>query len=201
MHLATFLKYLTVTAAQRSIQAFVPQLPLYHATSPTMSTTANNEDILSHLQVSIKQTSKSPPVVGIKVTNNGPDTMTILTWESPLDELVLPLGLLTLTPRGGTKPLEIPTIKVSRELPPGDESLVSLAPGESQENQVTLREPLVPLEYLKGEGASVGLKGRWVKVWPMARGELTREMIERSGMEGEGASGQFQVEAIDIEVE
>lgn len=166
---------------------------------PTM--VSHDSDILAQLHVSLQQTAKSPPAVSVKVTNNAAGPVTILTWESPLDPLALQLGLLTLTPAGAGSPLDIPTIKVSRKLPPGDESLVSLAAGESRANHVTFPELLVPLAEIRGKKTRVGLKGRWTRVWPKARSELTQAQIEELGAEDGAVSGEFEAEGIEIEVE
>lgn len=163
--------------------------------------TADGSDILKDLQVSLRQTSKSPPAVAIKVTNKSPKPVTILTWESPLDELALQLGLLTLTPASSSTSLDLPSIKVSRKLPPGDESLASLAPGESVENHVVFKELLVPVEKMKGTKTKVALKGQWKKVWLKERSQLTQAEIEQFGTEGGAVVGDYEAEAIEVEVE
>lgn len=163
--------------------------------------TSHDSNILSDLHVSLKQVAKSPLAVTITVTNNSPRSVTILTWDSPLDGLALHLGLLTLTPAGKSAPLGIPTINVSRQLPPTDASLVGLAPGESRENDVVFPELLVPLQKIKGQRIGVKLKGRWTRVWKRARAELTQEMIEDFGADGNAVSGEFETDSIEIEVE
>lgn len=167
----------------------------------------HDSDILSDLHVSLRQSSSSssssspsPPAITVKVTNNSPKAVTILTWESPLDPLALQLGLLHITPAGSSAPLEIPTIKVSRKLPPGEESLVSLAPGESAENEIVLKELLVPLEKLQGKKSSVQVKGRWDRVWLAPRNQLSQKAIEELGAEGGAVSGVYATEAIEIDV-
>lgn len=197
-----FLYFSTVVVV--SIYIFVHQT--HHPLSPPPpSMMSHDSDILSDLRVSLQQTSKSPPAICIKVTNNSSRPVTVLTWESPLDQLALQLGLLTITPESAnasaSAPLDIPTIKVSRKLPPGNESLVSLAPGESRENHVVFQELLVPLAEIRGKKARVSLKGRWTRVWPKARSELTQEQIEGLGAEGGAVSGECKAEGIEIEVE
>lgn len=163
------------------------------------SMVSHDSDILSDLHVSLRQTAKSPPAIAIKVTNNSTKTLTILTWESPLDELALQLGLLALRTEAG--PLDVPTVKVSRKLPPGEDSLVTLAPGESRENEVVLRAPVVPPELMRGRRTRVGLRGRWSRVWLRPRGELTAAQIADLGVDGTAVSGEVEVEGIDIETE
>ncbi|KAL1848899.1 hypothetical protein Daus18300_013458 [Diaporthe australafricana] len=169
---------------------------------PTSSKMASQDsDILSQLQISLSQASKSPLAVSMKVTNNSPKPVTILTWESPLDELALALGLLSITPSDASEPLEIPTIMVSRKMPPDDKSLMSLAPGESRENQVEIREVHVPREKLKGKKSAVQIKGRWMAVWPKPRGEVSDEAIEKMSHGGGAVAGTYTSDSIEIEVD
>lgn len=171
--------------------------------APTSSKMASSQDdeILSQLHVSLSQASKSPPAVSIKVTNNSPSPVTILSWESPLDQLALPLGLVSITPSGASQPLEIDRVMVSRKFPPSDDSLVTLGPGESRENEVVLKEQLVPAEKLKGGKATVEVRGRWMGVWPQPRADLSSEAIEKGAHGGGAVAGTFASDAIEIEVD
>lgn len=170
---------------------------------PTSSKMASSQDneILSQLHVSLSQASKSPPAVSIKVTNNSPSPVTILSWESPLDQLALPLGLLRITPSGASQPLEIDRVMVSRKFPPSDDSLVTLGPGESRENEVMLKEQLVPAEKLKGGKSTVEVRGRWMGVWLKSRANLSSEAIEKGAHGGGAVAGTFASDAIEIEVD
>ncbi|KAG8156778.1 hypothetical protein KVR01_013383 [Diaporthe batatas] len=177
---------------------------LYHNLDqvPTSYKMASQDnEVLSQLQVSLSQASKSPPTVSVKVTNKSPSPVTILSWESPLDELALSLGLFSITPSGASEPLEIDRIMVSRKTPPSDDSLISLAPGESRENQVVLKEILVPAEKLKGKKSTVAVKGRWMGVWPQPRGELSNDAIEKGAHGGGAVAGTFASDSIEIEVD
>lgn len=160
-----------------------------------------DNELLSQLHISLSQASKSPPAISIKVTNNSPSTVTILSWESPLDQLALSLGMLSITPSGASEPLQIDRIMVSRKMPPSDSSLVTLAPGESRENEVVLKEMLVPAEKLKGKKSTVEVKGRWMGVWPKSRDELTSEAIEKGAHGGGAVAGTYASDSIEIEVD
>lgn len=162
---------------------------------------SQDNDILSQLHISLSQASKSPPAISIKVTNNSHKPVTILTWDSPLDQLALSLGTVYITPSDASEPLEISRIMVQRKTPPSDESLVSLAPGESRENQVELRELLVPAEKLKGKKSTVQVKGRWMGVWPKSRDELNEEAIEKGAHGGGAVAGTYASESVEIEVD
>lgn len=157
----------------------------------------SDSSVVESLAVSIRQTQKSPPTLAIKVTNKGPKPVTILRWDSPLDPLVLQLGHLSITPSGDKKPLDIPTIKVSRKFPPDEASLVSIEPGASKENEVELKKMIVPPEKLQGGKTAVKCQGEWRSVWATARADLSKEAIEND--EG-AASGPFESDGVEIEV-
>lgn len=177
---------------------------IYHNLDQVPTSTkmvSQDNELLSQLHVSLSQASKSPPAISLKVTNNSPSPVTILSWESPLDELALSLGLFSITPSGASEPVEITRIMVSRKMPPSDKSLVSLGPGESRENQVVLKELLVPVEKLKGKKSTVEVKGRWMGVWPKSRDELTSEEIEKGAYGGGAVAGTYASDRIEIEVD
>lgn len=162
---------------------------------------SQGNEILSQLHVSLSQASNSPPTVSIKVTNNSPSTVTILSWDSPLDQLAFSLGLFRITPSDASEPLNIDRIMVNRKMPPSDDSLISLAPGESRENQVVFKEMLLPIEKLKGKKSKVEVQGRWMGVWPVSRDELSKEAIENGAHGGGAVAGTFASDTIDIEVD
>lgn len=170
-------------------------------TSPPPAMANHDDDILAGLHVSLRQTSKSPPTISVKVTNNSPKAVTFLTWQSPLDQLALQIGLLNITPEGASEPLALPIIKAQRKLPPNEESLVSLAPGESKENDVVLKEVIVPIEKIRGKKTAVELKSRWHTVWLKARSDLTDEEIANLGDGGAAISGEVEAQRIEIEAE
>lgn len=186
----------------------------YYNTAPSSSSSSSyqeildsmvdhDSDVLSDLHVSLRQSPQSsPPAIIAKVTNNGPKPVTILRWESPLDPLALQLGLFSITPADSSEAVELTTIKVSRKMPPGDESLISLAPGESSENELVLKELIVPLDKLKGKKSSVKAKGHWNRVWLAPRDQLSQKEIEElGGAEGVAVSGVFETDVVEISVD
>ncbi|KAJ9133256.1 hypothetical protein NKR23_g10887 [Pleurostoma richardsiae] len=157
---------------------------------------------LSKLSVGLRQASLSPPTIAIRVINTHSAPVTILTWESPLDPLALQLGLLSITPAGADTPLDLPTIKVSRKVPPESDSLITLEPGQGAERDVVLTEPLVPLDKLASDGgakARVQCKGRWVSVWPSRLNDISEEALEKLGFGEKAMTGSFETEALEIE--
>lgn len=165
---------------------------------PAMSTSTRRDgsEIVSKLDVSIRQTETSPLSMVIKVTNRNDEPVTFVTYDSPLDPLAFQLGLLRITPDGSDKPLNMPVIAVRRMMPPPAECVVVLAPGESKEQEVEAIERLLPTSKLKG-GATVACKGQWHNVWPGNRKELvvTDESAGESALQGE-----FESDAIRLTV-
>ncbi|KAK2057237.1 hypothetical protein LY76DRAFT_594374 [Colletotrichum caudatum] len=152
---------------------------------------------LANLAVRIRQTSTSPPTLALSVTNNHGIPLTILRWKTPLDPLAIQLGLVYITPEGGSEPIELPTIELRRVMPPPQDALVTLQPGEREEQEVVLKEPIVPLDQL-GKTARVAVKGKWGTVWPTTADNLSQENIEKLQF-GDGVlTGDFESEAIDL---
>ncbi|KZL79539.1 hypothetical protein CI238_05809 [Colletotrichum incanum] len=152
---------------------------------------------LANLAVRIRQTSSSPPTLALSVTNNHDAPLTILRWKTPLDPLAIQMGLVSITPEGKSEPLEFPTIELRRVMPPPQDDLITLQPGERREQEVVLKEPIVPLDQL-GKTARVAVKGKWQTVWPTTADKLSKETIEKLQF-GDGVlTGEFESEAVDI---
>ncbi|KAJ9156795.1 hypothetical protein NKR19_g4151 [Coniochaeta hoffmannii] len=163
---------------------------------------------LRDLRLSISQLKPAPvPTLLITVKNTNLSTpFTILTWNSPLDALLVQLGLVTVTPPGASAPLDIPTIMVKRRMPPPQDSLVTLEPGEETERKVEVGERFVAPEKWRGDGsgrpAEVRVRGRWSAVWPGVRREelLGTERLEMLAG-GDGVlTGEYESEVVEIEV-
>ncbi len=106
----------------------------------------------------------------VTVSNSSPSvTYTILRRDSPLDGLMLQLGLLSVIPAGTTEKLEVPRIMVNRIWPPLPEELVSLKPGENTDQEIfAFLEPIINMDDLKRKGggkATIQLSGKWSIVW------------------------------------
>lgn len=160
-------------------------------------------NVLSNLTISLRQISSDPITLAVTVKNNNASPVTILTWDSPLDPLALQLGTLAITPDGSSSPLDIPIIKVSRKLPPGEDSLVELDAGQtSRENVVVLKEMVVgkQLRETNTEKVSVKCKGQWRAVWATSRKDLDAESIQGMGTDERALPGEFESEAFDVVV-
>lgn len=183
--------------------SFSPTRPLnqrYHPNVMSDFSVANN------LEVSLSQASATvTPSLSVSVKNTHPSTpLTLLKWDSPLDPLALQLGLISVTPAGASAPLDMPTIKISRAMPPGADSLVTLQPGESASSVVELRDMFVPkVTWAQGE-AKVSMKGRWAAVWPgLGKDDLLGDLQKLSALGGGGdgvLTGEWESPTIGVEV-
>lgn len=163
---------------------------------------ADTSKLLSNLAISLRQTSTNPATLGITVTNNNSVPVTFLTWDSPLDPLVLQLGALSITPSGSSTELDIPQIKVARRAPPGEDTLVELDAGAtSEESLVELKEIFVgkKLREQGGKG-SLKCKGKWRAVWAQKKEKVTAEQLASQGGDDDAVSGEFETDAIEITV-
>ncbi|KAI6091741.1 hypothetical protein F4821DRAFT_172271 [Hypoxylon rubiginosum] len=155
-------------------------------------------NVIPKLQVSVRQVSTSPPKLGVAVTNTGAEPVTVLTWNSPLDPLALQLGLLSFISDGS--PIDIPTIQVRRKMPPGADSLATIGAGQTKEQELELKEPIVPLGRLRGTTVSVVCRGEWMSVWPSEADAISQASLESAGAGEDAFRGAFQSEAVGIEL-
>lgn len=177
-------------------------------TFPTKMSNQGADELLSHLTTAITQSSTSNPSkldLTITVRNTHPtQSLTFLSWASPLDPLVLQLGLLQLYPVGSDEPLDLPVISVRRLMPPPRDTLVTLAPGESKEQKLDIGEPRVDLDSVfgksKGQGkARVGLRGEWAAVWRGTAKDVSDESLESMGADAASMGGSFEVRPVEVE--
>ncbi|KAJ4254464.1 hypothetical protein NW762_010063 [Fusarium torreyae] len=154
---------------------------------------------LRQLEVSISQMEKDPPMVLVTVANKNDAPVTILTYGSPLDPLAIQLGMLYITPKGESKPLEILQIEAQRLWPPADDALVEIAAGGTATYELTLQEPVVPVDRCSG-GASVQLKGSWNAVWTKEKKDIDLESLDAGSTGNDTLTGSFRSNILDIEV-
>ncbi|KAI1389182.1 uncharacterized protein F4822DRAFT_405255 [Hypoxylon trugodes] len=172
--------------------------------SPKSITTikmTDSTDVISKLTVSIRQVSStSPPKLAIAVTNANSSPVTILTWNSPLDPLALQLGLVSFVPTGSDneEAVHMPKIQIRRKMPPGPESLVTIGAGQTREQELELRQPIVPLEKLRGRPFSVVCKGEWTGVWLSEADGVSKASLEKAGASDDAYKGTFESEAVVV---
>ncbi|KAI1340003.1 hypothetical protein F5Y15DRAFT_381094 [Xylariaceae sp. FL0016] len=158
-----------------------------------------SESIIPKLKIAVRQASSSPPKLTISVTNTHSSPMTVLSWDSPLDPMALQLGLFEFKPAGSDEVIKTPKVMVRRKMPPGPDSLVTIQAGQTEEREVELREPIVPLEKLRGK-ASVVCKGDWRSVWPVKGEDVSAESLESMGFSDDAFQGSFESQAADMEI-
>ncbi|TGJ87209.1 hypothetical protein E0Z10_g1519 [Xylaria hypoxylon] len=157
-----------------------------------------SDEVLSALKVSVRQASSSPPKLTIGVTNTHSSPITVFTWNSPLDPLAVQLGLLSFTLEGQDTPIDIPTIQVRRLMPPGDDAYVTIEPGKTEEREVLLKRPMVPLDQLQGK-VKVVCKGEWKSVWASKKEDISAESLQNTGADDAALQGNFESEQVEIE--
>jgi len=154
----------------------------------------SSDPVVSALKVSVRQANQDPPKLTIGVTNSNPDPVTVFIWNSPLDSLAVQLGLVSFTPEG-QEPIDIPTIQVRRLMPPKDDAFITIEPGQTEEREVLLREPVVPLDKLKGK-VSVVVRGEWNGVWAGKKGDISLQTL-RNG--DDSLKGSYESEPAVME--
>ncbi|KAI9151601.1 hypothetical protein HJFPF1_08808 [Paramyrothecium foliicola] len=165
----------------------------------SMMESRNTASLVDGLAVALKQSDTSPPTITVTVTNKNPEAVTFVSYESPLDPIAFQLGLLSITPAGKSEPLDYPTIQARRRWPPTAEELISIAPGDSKESQIVIRENIVPKEDL-GSKASVQLKGTWMKVWAQAKSESVISSLENGSSSPDVFSGTYESDALIVNI-
>ncbi|KAF5023226.1 hypothetical protein F66182_4734 [Fusarium sp. NRRL 66182] len=186
------------TVALSFIAFFTPSSAVSSVSSLALSYTM--PVALRQLEVAISQLEKDPPTIQVTVANKNDSPVTILTYGSPLDPLAIQLGMLYITPKGESKPLEILQIEAQRLWPPAEDALVEVAPGKTATYELTLQEPVVPMDRVF-EGARVQLKGSWSAVWTREKRDVDYQSLEEAGSFGNDTlTGPFQSNALDIEV-
>lgn len=159
--------------------------------------TSTMEAVLSKIIVSIRKSSSAPLKLTISVTNNHDRPLTLLTWNSPLDPSALQLGLLKFKQVGSGKLIEIPTIQVSRQMPPGRDSLITIEPRETKEQDIELKEPIIPLDQIKGD-VEVSCHGRWMSLWKTKADEISQEFLEMVGTGHDAVSEDVELGSVTI---
>ncbi|KAE8367557.1 hypothetical protein BDV27DRAFT_123694 [Aspergillus caelatus] len=137
-----------------------------------------------------------PPTVPIQVSVHNPsDTpITVLNWGTPLDPSANVLSIFDLRDTTENQPVTLPTIKISRRMPPSVDDLVEIPAGSSVEKEVTL--PHVPLTM--GHEYSVQAKGNWHSVWESPRDDVTAEKLEHLGA---AERGEFTSNVVALRIE
>ncbi|KAK3343259.1 hypothetical protein B0H65DRAFT_244475 [Neurospora tetraspora] len=114
------------------------------------------------LTISQPNATAAPPTLLLTLANTSPDVpITLLTWSSPLDPLALQLGLIHISsPSNSSNKIDFPKLMIKRAMPPPEDALVTLGPGEARSQEVVMREPIVDGDKLLelAEEGKVGVR-------------------------------------------
>ncbi|KAL7273362.1 hypothetical protein RUND412_003782 [Rhizina undulata] len=158
--------------------------------------------ILPTLQISLTTPllASAPFPLTVSITNPNPHSLTLLKWNTPLDSLAPRLGLFhaiqTYPDNDPDAGKEVPGLKlmVSRRLPPSQEDLVEILPGEVVQISHAVKQHELKLE--DGKAYKLWLEGWWGCVWPKGKTEVSDEML--ADMVGE--FGEFRSEEVEVRV-
>jgi hypothetical protein len=153
-------------------------------------------DLSRVLQLSISAREESlakgePCDIKITVENIGNEKVTLLKWGSPLDRISPMLGIFEVRDVETNAAVEIPVMKLSRKLPPQEDDLVEIGPGDSTEAVVKLP----PFGLQAGHSYSIQAKGWWQAVWALPRQTVISTHLQDLSA---GQSGSFCSETIVI---
>ncbi|KAF2628362.1 hypothetical protein BU25DRAFT_34107 [Macroventuria anomochaeta] len=140
--------------------------------SPSSFTMSQTSSEVPGLSLSLSQISKSPPTLRVTLKNDSPDTpYTLLKWGTPLDDAALNTGVFKITDADSGAEVEQVTLQIRRKMPPGQDQLAGVNPGEEGSIEVVFDRPWMPetkpAKYkVKAEGL---LKG----IWDRPKSEVT----------------------------
>lgn len=100
--------------------------------------------------------------------------VTVLTWNTPLDESAVILGVFEIHDRETGDLLPMDTIQYMRQLPPLPEHLVEIPP----KGTVTAHVVLNDAKLTSGHAYSIQAKGWWQSVWLMPKEEVVSKYLE-----------------------
>lgn len=168
------------------------------------STTTTAESPIPGLVVTLAQVpGASPPAFRATITNNNPHAVCFLDYDSPVDDLVVPLGLVALTPASpaDAKPVEVQEVKLRRLWPPKVEFVQEIAGGGgTYAADIPVQPRHVPYEKL-GDKFYVQMRGKWRAVMAMPKSEITKEFLEHIPARPNTFQGNFESNRIEMTVD
>ncbi|TQV97817.1 hypothetical protein V2A60_006460 [Cordyceps javanica] len=144
-----------------------------------------------------------PPALRATITNNNPFPVSFLDYDSPVDELAVPLGLVELTPAEGGSPVALDgRLLANRPWPPRADFVVEVPAGGGTvvSGDIALRPADVPYGKL-GDAFSVRMKGPWRAVFAMPRSQVTDELLEHIPEGARTYQGTFESDRIVMNVD
>lgn len=142
------------------------------------------------LVISGAMQNKYPPVLKVHVENKSKTSpLTILAWNTPLDNNAVALGMFSFKEQTSQQYLPCRNIKLNRNTPPPDSAYIEIAAGATYDVDYEVSPPDVELE--RGGEYEIKATGVWGGVW-----KGTKEDVRGS----HGFTGEFESNSIIVRV-
>ena len=156
---------------------------------------------ISGLSVTLEQVKgASPPTVKATVKNNNDRPVSVLTYNSPLESLAIPLGFVQVTPEGAKEPLDLAGLQIRRMWPPVRDDITEIAAGGSASAELPFNPMAVPPEKM-GKKNTVQIVGEWMAVYDVPKKDITDEMLDKTPRGGNTYMGDYKSDKIDFIVD
>ncbi len=171
-----------------------------------MTSGAASQDPIPGLVVTLAQVPDArPPAFRATITNNNAFAVSFLDYDSPVDELVVQLGLVELTPAtpADAKPVALgDEIKVRRLWPPKVDFVQEIAGGGGSRVSDAIRLDPKHVPYGKlGDAFYVQMRGQWRAVMAMPKSEVTKEFLEHIPARPNTYQGEYESDRIRMTVD
>ncbi|EJP65428.1 uncharacterized protein BBA_05759 [Beauveria bassiana ARSEF 2860] len=186
---------------------------LYPSSSSTITsrlpnmTGSNHVDPIPRLSVTLAQVpDASPPALRATITNHNPFPVSFLDYDSAMDSLAVPLGLVELTPSGAladAEPVALDNLVQLRRLWPPKVAFVQEVPGGGGtvvSDDIVLKPANVPYGKL-GDTFYVRIKGPWRAVMTVPKSEITKEFLEHIPDRPKTYQGSYESDRLEITVD
>jgi hypothetical protein len=153
------------------------------------------------LSVTLEQVKgASPPTLKATVKNNNNRPVSVLTYNSPLESLAIPLGFVQVTPEGAKEPLKLGDLQIRRMWPPRRDDITEIAAGRSASAELPFKPMAVPPEKM-GKKNTVQIVGEWMAVYDVPKKDITDEMLDKTPRGGKTYTGDYKSDKINFFVE
>jgi hypothetical protein len=126
----------------------------------------------------------SPPILRVTITNLHPSTsLTLLSWDTPLDPYGLESGAFEITERDSKTRILNVGPKTRHNGPPKRDAFIELEPQHAVTKDITLEGPKLPFQ--KGREYDIQARGHWKVVWHASVEDVGEKALKLSA----GATG------------
>lgn len=142
------------------------------APGPSTFTMSQTSSEIPGLSLTLSQIAKDPPTLRVTLKNDSPDTTyTLLKWGTPLDDAALNTGVFKITDDHSGAEVEQLIMQIRRRMPPGQDQLAGVQPGEEESVDVVFNRPWMPER--KPAKYKVKAEGLLQGVWDRPKSEVT----------------------------